>query len=236
MKCLIVDDDPVVCDTVEEFLRRVGGIDYCLKVGDGATALQLIAAEPFDAVFLDLDLPGIDGVSLLGSLPTRAPVVVISASDDFGAQSYDFGVVDYLVKPLAFPRFAKAVARLRSQAPPAPQAPAPAAMAQAGPGEIFLREGARIQRIDLERVLYVKAESNYASFVFADGKSVMSLVSMRRLEDLLPQDFVRIHRSYLVRRQQISQIEGSNAVVGGRRLPIGQSYRAALVDKLGVIN
>ncbi len=224
MRCLIVDDDPVVCDTVEEFLQRAGGIEFCLKVGDGSTALQLIAAESFDAVFLDLDLPGIDGASLLESLPSRAPVVVISASDDFGAKSYDYGVVDYLVKPIAFPRFAKAVARLRSKTP-APKA-----------DEIFLREGSRIQRVELDKVCYVKAESNYASFVFEGGKSVMSLVSMRRLEELLPPDFLRIHRSYLVSRRHITQLEGTSLIIDRQPLPIGQSYRAALMDKLGVIN
>lgn len=237
MKCLIVDDDPIVCETVEEFLRRAGGVEYCLKVGDGASALQLIAAERFDAVFLDLDIPEIDGASLLESLPARAPVVVISASDDFGARSYDFGVVDYLVKPLEFPRFAKAVTRLRAQA--APGSPGvPGGATPGKPNEIFLREGARIQRIDLDEVLYVKAESNYASFVLEGGKSLLSLVSMKRLEDLLPPDFVRIHRSYLVSRRRIAQIDGASAIVGpkGEHLPIGQSYRAALLEKLGVIN
>ena len=228
MKCLIIDDDPVACDTVEEFLRRAGGVESCLKIGDGGVALQLLATETFDAVFLDLNLPGVDGISLLESLSSQMPVVVVSASDDFGAKSYDYGVVDYLVKPLDFPRFAKAVGRLRAQGRPPEKS--------GETDEIFLREGTRIQRIDLEKVLYVKAESNYASFVFEDGKSVMSLVSMRRLEDLLPPDFLRIHRSYMVRRCRISQVEGGDVIVEGQPLPVGQSYRAALLEKLDIIN
>jgi DNA-binding response OmpR family regulator len=102
MKCLVVDDDPLTCDTVESYLQRIGGIDYCLKVNDGSTALHLLAADSFDAVFLDLELPGMDGVSLLKALPRQTSVVVISASVDFAAESYGFDVVDYLVKPLEF--------------------------------------------------------------------------------------------------------------------------------------
>jgi len=231
MKCLVVDDDPLTCDSVESFLQRIGGIDYCLKVNDGATALHLLAAGRFDAVFLDLQLPGMDGVSLLKALPGRTPVVVISASSEFGAESYGFDVVDYLVKPLEFGRFARAVVKLkewqaaRTDKPDAEKEDA-----------LFLRDGGKIQRIDLAKLIYVEAQSNYASFVFEVDKPVMSLLSLRKLEELLPAHFVRVHRSYIVNERRIRQIEGNQVSLGSVKLPIGQSFREALYEKLKVIN
>lgn len=230
MKCLVVDDDPLTCDTVESFLQRIEGVDYCLKVNDGATALHLLAAERFDAVFLDLQLPGMDGVSLLKALPSNTPVVVISASAEFGAESYGFDVVDYLVKPLEFSRFAKAMVKLKGKQPVALD------QAAARPDAFFLRDGNAIQRVDLTQLLYVEAQSNYASFVFEKSKPVMSLVSLRKLEAELPEGFIRIHRSYIVNERRIRQIEGNQLHIGDSKLPIGQSYREALYQRLHVVN
>ena len=231
MKCLVVDDDPLTCDTVESFLKRIGGVDYCLKVNDGATALHLLAAEDFDAVFLDLHLPGMDGVSLLKALPGKTPVIVISASSDFGAESYGFDVVDYLVKPLEFSRFAKAMVKLKERE---------IRKEEGSRGEssesLFLRDGNSIQRIDLAELLYVEAQSNYASFVFENGKPVMSLVSLRKLEDLLPSHFVRVHRSYIVNERRIRKIEGNQLQVVSAKVPIGQSYRESLYQRLNIVN
>jgi two-component system LytT family response regulator len=231
MKCLVVDDDPLTCDMVESFLKRIGGIDYCLKVNDGTTALHLLATESFDAVFLDLELPGMDGVSLIKALPRQTSVVVISASASFGAASYAFDVVDYMVKPLEFTRFARAVVKLKEG-----HASTPATGQQKTKDVLFLREGTSIQRVDLSKIAYIEAQSNYALFVLDDGSSIMSLVSMRKLEKMLPEEFIRIHRSYMVNRSRISNIEGSKLTVNSKALPIGQSYRDLLMEKLKVIN
>jgi len=229
MKCLVVDDDPLTCDLVESFLAQIGGIAYCLKVNDGATALHLLAAQAFDAVFLDLQLPGIDGVSLLKALPGKTPVVIISASADFGAKSYQFDVVDYLIKPLDFSRFAKAVLKLKNRATTKPD-----------PGEnsLFLKDCHTIHRIDLARLLYIEAQGNYASFIFEGDKPIMSLMTLQKLIELLPSHFVRIHRSYIVNLRAIRQIEGSQLDLGPsqKKLPIGKSYRDTLHEKLKVIN
>jgi response regulator of citrate/malate metabolism len=123
MKCLVVDDDPLVCATVEQFLGRIEGIEYCLQANDGLIALNLLSADKFDLVFLDLQMPGLDGESLLRALPREVPVVVISASPDFGAKSYEFNVVDYLVKPLEFTRFFRQSPRHVSASPRGRQPP-----------------------------------------------------------------------------------------------------------------
>lgn len=231
MKCLVIDDDPLACELVEDYLGRIGGIDYCLKISDGATALRLLATEEFDAVFLDLNLPGINGISLLESLPRELPIIIISATPDFGARSYDFGIIDYLVKPLEFERFAKAIGRLHAVDTPKTKATPPPEN-----DAIYLRDGNQIQRIELSEVAYVQAQSNYSEFYFEDGRSIMSLISMLKLEELLPSDFIRIHRSYIVNRRCIQRIENNKVLVGKNHLPIGQSYRQQLPGKLGVIN
>ncbi len=120
MRCLVVDDDPLVCELLESFLARVEGVEFSLQAADGVTALSLLTGGGIDAAFIDLHLPGMDGESLLRALPRSLPVVVISASDHFAARSYEFEVTDYLLKPIAFPRFMQALRRVQERlgAPP----------------------------------------------------------------------------------------------------------------------
>jgi len=241
MRCLVVDDDPLVCETVESFLGRIEGVDYCLQAGDGVTALQLLSGGGIDAAFLDLQLPGLDGVSLLASLPRELPVVIISASEEFGARSYAFNVVDYLVKPLEFPRFYQAVLRLKERRVPPRLADGeePSVSASQRPmtagRELFVKDGPRIVRIELDKLQILRAESNYVEFITTDS-SVLSLISMKRLEEILPEGFIRIHRSYFVNRAHLAKIEEGYVHIGKHRLPISQGYKDELLKRLRIIN
>ncbi len=227
MKCLVADDDPLVCATVEEYLSRIDDVEFCVHANDGLTALNLLTTGGFDLVFLDLQMPGLDGKSLLQALPRSIPVVIVSASEDFGAQSYEFDVVDYLVKPIGFARFFQAVQKVRDRRN---------RTGIAGPksNEVFVKEGTRILKVALDTVLYIKAEASYVEFV-TDTKSFLSLMSMKKLEELLPADFVRVHRSFIVPKSRITKIEDGQVVVGQHRIPISQSYRDELMRRLNIL-
>ncbi len=231
MKCLVADDDPLVCATVEEFLSRIEGIEFCVQANDGLTALNLVSTGGFDLVFLDLQMPGLDGESLLRAMPRGLPVVVISASTEFGARSYDFDIADYLVKPLDFPRFFQAVKKARERV----GKPLPGKPQLAKANEIFVKVGNLIRRIDLSQLLFVKAESNYVDFVTAEQSS-LSLMSMRKVEEMLPADFIRIHRSFLVNKNHIARIEDGCVFIGKHKLPISQSHRDELYRRLNIVN
>jgi two-component system LytT family response regulator len=226
MKCLIADDDPLVCETLETYLQQLGGVELCLKVGDGIAALQLTQSERFDVLFLDLQMPSLDGVSLLKALPRELPVVVVSADAGFGAASYDYGVVDYLVKPITLPRFVQAMQRVKARAEPDSRREG---------DSVFIKDGSRITKIDLSRLLFVKAEANYVDFI-TDKGNMLALISMKRLEELLPSDFVRIHRSYIVNLRRITRIEDGQVHVDAHKLPLGDSYRDEILRRLKVLN
>ena len=240
MNCLIIDDDPLVCETVESYLQRVGGAETCLKVGDVTSALSLLAAGDFDVVFLDLRMPDGDGESILRAIPRQTAVVVITAHTDFAAQSYAFDVADYLVKPIDFPRFCQAMQKVRQRIGQRTEnvastaAPQPAVSAGPADREIFVKDGTRLVRVSLPRVLFFEAEANYVRIV-GDDPPLMPLISLKRLETLLPTDFLRIHRSYIVNRRRIGRIEDGVVHIGDHHLPIGESYRDGLYKKLGVL-
>ncbi len=233
MRCLVADDDPLVCETIESWLDQIDGVDFCLKAEDGLTALNILSAGGFDLVFLDLQMPGLDGETLLRSLSHSIPVIVISASEEFGARSYEFNVVDYLVKPVTFPRVHQAVQRARERM--AAKAPAAPDRVEVQDDTLFVKDGTRIVKVDLRRLLYIRAEANYVSFV-SEGQQVMSLMSMKRAEEILPEPFLRVHRSWIVNRNRIQRVEDGNVIIGDQKIPVGESYREALIRRLGVVS
>lgn len=230
MRYLVADDDPLVCETVESFLGRFDDTEFCLKTGDGLSALQLLTEGSIDAAFLDVEMPGLDGPGVLRALASRVPVVVISASTDFAAQSYDFRVTDYLLKPLEFPRFAQAVARLK-------ETQAAAAAPEQGRvtgNDIFVKDGTRLVRIALDTVSFIRAEANYVEFVH-DAGTTLCLMTLKRVEELLPENFVRTHRSWIVNWRRITRIEDGNVIIGTHRIPVSDSFRESLVKALPVL-
>lgn len=226
MNVLIVEDDPLAAVTLQHYVEKAEPGALCHVVQDGAEALRQLTTAAFDAVFLDLDLPGLDGPSVLKALPQQTPVVIVSAHDHFGARSYEFGVLDYLVKPLEFARFHRAWQKLLA-AGVRDRAHARRAM--------VVRDGQKLVQIPYDRLCYLEAESNYTRFVCSD-RSLLSLVSLKQLEAALPPEFLRVHRSYVVNTRFINQIEGATIFIGTHRIPIGETYRDSVLKRFAPLS
>lgn len=220
MKSLIVDDDPVMCDLIEDYCSRIDFIQHTIKVQDGDVALSLISTGQFDLIFLDLQLPGTDGRDILDFIPEHIPVILVTSDTSFGAQSYQYNVVGYLVKPFTYSQFLKAINKLRPT--------------QKEKEQIFVKDGAQLVNIRLEDLSHIKSESNYVVFCLKDRK-VMSLMKMKDLEhEILPAHFIRVHRSYIVNSKLIENAGNNYIVVAGERIPMSGSYKEALLQKLNM--
>jgi DNA-binding LytR/AlgR family response regulator len=223
---LIADDDPLVGLALRHFLEKADRSTACTHVTDGAAALRALNAGGFDALFLDLDLPEVDGRSVLQAVPAGFPVIVISAHSDFAARSYDFDVVDYLVKPLEFSRFHRAwqklLVRHRDRTP-------------TGLRTIVVRDGNSLTQIALDRLLFLEAESNYTRLVCTD-RSLFALVSLKHLAETLPSEFMRVHRSFVVNTRCIQQIDGNIIKIGDHKVPVGETYRDEVLKRFTPVN
>jgi DNA-binding LytR/AlgR family response regulator len=224
VNALVVDDDPLIALTLRHFLDKAAPGAACTHVTDGAAALRALAGRPFDVIFLDIELPEVDGRSVLNALPPGSPVIVVSAHTDFAARAYDFDVIDFLVKPLEFSRFYKAWQKLlgRHSEPASSRA-------------IVVRDGSRLVQIPFERLLFLEAESNYTRFV-CDDHSVLTLGSLKQLAETLPAEFMRVHRSYIANTRRIQQIDGATIKIGQHTLPIGETYREEVLKRFAPVN
>ncbi|MBK8405360.1 MAG: response regulator transcription factor [Saprospiraceae bacterium] len=162
LKCLVIDDDPLICDLIKHFCDKIPEIEYCISAGTGMDGLQVLSGQEINLIFLDFNLPDMKGQYLLEIKKTDVPVIMVTSEADFAAKSYEYeDVQDFLVKPISFDRFQKAVQRILTK----PQRSTPVKQDQE---VIFVKDGTKFVRIPYQDILYLKSEGNYVSFVTTD--------------------------------------------------------------------
>lgn len=222
MRLLIADDDVLIADQLLHFAHKLGA--EAKVVPDGAQALAALKADPPDALVLDLHMPGLTGPELLAAIGDRVPAIIVSGDASFAVESYRFRVLDYLLKPISFDVFARAVRKVESAEAPS-----------AGNDHIvFVRSGTEIARVDLREVRFVKSESNYVRFTLAE-KEITTLMNMRDLELKLPSSFIRVHRSFIVNMDHVDRLDSNDIKIGRALVPVSDSYREELLGRLKLL-
>lgn len=209
MKCLVVDDDLLVCEQIANYCEEQKSIEYCVKVNSGLNAMSLINAHQFDLIFLDLHLPDFSGRELIKLIPSETNIVVISSESDFAVEAFRYNVKAYLLKPIQPADFYKALNKV-----------APSTKSDSS---VFVKDGNRLIRIELAELCFVKSESNYSNFQLT-SKRILSLNKLSELEEKLPSNFLRVHRSYIVNTDFIDGLEGRSILIREHQIPVSESY------------
>ena len=219
MRCLVVDDDGVARGIMEKYVGRHDALELVDSCKDGIEAANVLSSELIEVLFLDVMLPEIDGLSLLRSLSHRPHVVLVSASPEFAVEAFDIEVVDYLLKPVSYARFLKAVERIMRSV-------------TAEDETVFVKVEGRLVKVDLNKLKWIEAQGDYVQF-HMEGKDLLVSSTMRKLSSTLPvKDFVRVHRSYIVRLDKIEDIEDTTIVIDRDVIPISASHKEELLSRL----
>ncbi len=229
MNCIIVDDEPLARDILEEFAGKVPFLTVKASCQNGFEALQVLQNEKIDLVFLDIQMPDMNGIQLYESLNYRPLVIFTTAYSNYAVTGFDLDAVDYLVKPFSFQRFLKAVNKAYEQL----QANQSAA-SDDDRDFMFVKDGTKIVRVNFDDILYMEGMKDYVKILLKDKKMVLTLMSMQHMMEKLPKNrFIRIHRSYIVSLSKIEMVEKNRVVIGGKHLPVGSSYKNELMEVLG---
>lgn len=227
MKCVVIDDEPFALDLIKDYIKRTPFLELINGFSNPFKALEFLNREPIDTVFLDINMPELSGLQLIRTLQSPPMVIFTTAYPEFAAESYEYNAVDYLVKPIKYERFLKAVNKASglSHSTSTSKTIQVNHINEQRDDSLFVKSGNQLVKIYPDEILYVEAAGNYMCFITKE-KRVMSLLTMKEVLAILPADsFVRIHKSYIISLKNLDAIERHDVVVNGKQIPIGITYR-----------
>lgn len=237
LKCAITDDEPLALDLLESYVRKTPSLVLAGKYGSAAEALSGLAENPVDLLFLDIQMPEMDGVELSRMIPASTKVVFTTAFGQYALEGYRVNALDYLLKPVSYPEFMRCVGKAMEWFGIARKAAVCQTTAMPGNRDcIYVKSEYKLVRIPFGNLLYVEGLKDYVKFYLESSEQpVLSLMNMKNLEEMLPRDrFMRVHRSFIINVARISAIDRSRIILGDASIPIGDKYRETLqrlVDK-----
>lgn len=222
-KCLIVDDEAPAHKVLHSHINKSEFFEIVGDCYDGKEALDFLSKNKVDVVFLDIEMPRLTGLELLQCLPYPTIVILTTAYSNFGFEAYQNDVVDYMLKPISYPRFLKALNKVQALLVPKIEQPKE-------PVEIELKLDGIMKHIKIEDILYIEAVGNYIKIHFKLDKSILVTQTMKYISSLLPSSsFTRIHKSFIVQRSEIVEIKKTVLTLSSSvSLPIGRKYSVLL--------
>lgn len=231
LKCVIIDDEPPAIDVLAGYISRIPSLELAGTATNPIAGLELIRSSKADVVFLDIQMDEVNGIDVVKSIGHDTKVIFCTAYSEFAVASYEVEAVDYIVKPVPFNRFVKAIQRL-SNSIPAHHLPADQGLAD----YIFIKteQKGKMVKIDLDDIDYIEAMSNYIAFHRGKDK-ILAYSSMKDVEDRLPKNlFMRVHKSYIVALKRINTVENSQLIMKNRseKIPLGSSYKDLFMQRM----
>ena len=228
MKCIVVDDEPLALDLLESYVKKTPFLELAGKYSSAVQAMKELANQQVDLIFLDIQMPELNGLEFSRMLPSETCIIFTTAFDQYAIDGYKVNAIDYLLKPISYPDFLQAANKALHQHELMHRTP------QDEIDSIFVKSEYKLVQIELRKILYVEGLKDYIKIYEEDNpKPVLSLMSMKAMEDLLPpSQFMRVHRSYIVRKDKIRVIDRGRIVFGKTYIPISDSYKQAFQEYL----
>ncbi|PWT75867.1 MAG: DNA-binding response regulator [Bacteroidetes bacterium] len=225
IRCHIIEDEPMASELLQLYVSKLPVLKLVAVSNNPLHALESLKTNPVDLLFLDIRMPEMTGLSLLGVLPNRPLAIFTTAYSEFALESYELDVVDYLKKPVTFERFVKAVSKAEQRL-----VVNPARERSEDVGYIFVKEGTRFVKLNIDEILYIEGLKNYVAIHTATQK-IVTLQRLKVLEEQLPSDnFIRVHNSYIIAKSAISSVKDNEIRIGPAYIPIGETYLKSFMD------
>ena len=233
MNCIIVDDDKLSCKVLEGYVGKSSSLTLLGTFNDSVSARnELSKRKDIDLIFLDVEMPELDGFDFIGSLEFPPNIIIVSSAEEYALKAFDFNVVDYLLKPVPYARFCKAIDKTiryftRKES------------VSSGDQEIFIKKGSSLVKLKLKDIVFVEALENYVTVNTKEEKFTIHF-TMKAIENQLPSAlFTRVHRSFIINKSMIQAIKENtlDLAVGDtvKSIPVGKSFRDILLNDINVM-
>lgn len=232
INCIIVEDEPLARNLITDYVNKVPTLNLIEACSNPLAAIEVLRNNKIDLLFLDVQMPEITGITLLKSLHARPMVILTTAYSEYALEGYELDVVDYLLKPITFERFLRAVDKATQRMDNRQPAPIIEGGAQQDSSQayVFVKDGTKLVKIKLDEILYVEGLKDYVT-IHTPNQKVVSLQRLKALETQLPPDkFIRIHNSFIVSLAAIDVVHKGEVQIGDKFIPIGDTYRKSFKD------
>jgi two-component system, LytTR family, response regulator len=231
IKCLVIDDEPLALQQLASYVEKIPYFTLVAQCHGAVEAREIIDKERIDAIFVDINMPDINGMDFVKQLSAPPIVVFTTAYSEYAVDGYKVDAVDYLLKPFGLDDFKRAAAKVKKRY----ELENSAALSQSNNDDdsIFLKTDHRVIRASIADIRYVEGMSEYLKIYIEGQRPVLMLLSMKRMEERLPSWFMRIHRSYIVNMKRVKEVSRSRVVIDADTiLPVGDIYKEALMNYL----
>lgn len=230
IRCMAVDDEPLALELISEYIEQTPELELIGTSLDPAGVKHAVLDLGIDLLFLDVQMPGMTGIEVVKQIHGSCDIILTTAFPQYALDGFELEVTDYLLKPIAYDRFSRAIQKILDRKKLEIRAEAETEV-DAEPDHFFVKTDLKMQRIDFDEVLYVEGLKDYISIYTYSGR-VVTLQAMKRMDEFLPtKRFMRVHRSYIVAIDKIQQIEKNRIVIEGQEIPIGETYKEAFQKK-----
>jgi len=225
--CIIIEDEPLAAEILVQYIKEVAFLKLIKVCHDAIEASDYLLNNKVDLIFLDIQLPKIDGITFLKTLHNSPKVIITSAYNQYAIDGYDHNVIDYLLKPISLSRFLKAVHKLYYN-----QFPNEVSSPESESEFMFFNVNKKKVKIYLKDVFYIESQKEYIK-IFTSQSTVVTKMTITDLEDILPErEFLRIHRSFIVAKNKIDAFTSTEVEVNKKLIPIGRSYKELIKIQL----
>lgn len=230
IKCLVIDDEPLAINVIKNYIEQIEELELINTFSNSIEGLNFLKNNTIDVIFLDINMPVLDGINFIKSLENPPLLIITSAYDQFAIETYELDVLDYLVKPIEFPRLMKAVNKINKRLNTNTKTPVENSKENAF---IFVKiDKKKMKKIFLNEILVIESLKDYLKISTTSGKFIIHS-TLSDFTSLLPErDFIRIHRSYTIAIDKIDAVEGNSIEIEGLRYVIGRSYIDEVKQKI----
>lgn len=242
MKCVIIDDEPLAIDVIESYILKIGGLEIVAKCNNPLEAITLMNKHSVDLVFLDIEMPNLNGIELIKSLENLPQFIFTTAYPQYALEGFNLNATDYLVKPIPFHRFIKAISRAKEKYQ-VTQMMTTQNVSSAGPALktpddnfIFVKSEYENIKINIDNIRYIQGLKDYIKiYEINSNKAIITLSNFKSIQDKLPTNqFLRVHKSFIVNINHIKALQKTKVVIDDVRIPIGETYKNEVLSRLGI--
>lgn len=243
MNCIIIDDEPLAINVIKSYCDELDYLNVLSVFSNPLEAINALGNESVDLILCDIEMPNINGIEFIKTLDKKPLFIFTTAYSKYALDGFEINAVDYLVKPIPFPRFVKAIQRAKKQYNllqnrdniTVPNLTSSVGKEKVQDNFIFIKSEYDNVKINLNEIVYIQGLKDYLKVHLTDKRPLLTLMSFKEMEQKLQGgNFIRIHRSYIVNINVIDSIQRSKVLIGESRIPIGESYREYFFDRLGI--